>query len=396
MEPEETECCGQRLLTQKTEKRSIVTMNIGKIHVHETVRQCGICKKIYTLEQSNQCVPQHCNFGFDVMVYAGKALFQKYQTENEVVGALRLHNVLISEREVSYLAKKFICYLAVAHQEKLPEIRKLIEDNGGSCLHFDGTNDGGSPHLIVAVDERERLVLGTIKAPSESTESVSSLLKQVKRDFGNPLATVHDLGKANLAAVQSVFPGVADYVCHFHFLRDIGKDLFGDEDAQIRGILQGYGVKGHLKAFTKKLRGLGNANQFQQPLNKKMTAFMPDELQHLVEADIAYLLAEWILDFAEESSGYGFPFDRERLVFIQRMKQVRELIKDLPLYQGDLVTLQKVLDEVLEDPFLAKLIIAMEKKSIHFDRLRNAMRIAEPEGSEGLNPSSTASSLKSE
>ena len=107
-------------------------------------------------------------------------------------------------------------------------------------------------------------------------------------------------------------------------------------------------------------------------------------------------MAEWILDFAEESSGYGFPFDRERLVFIQRMKQVRELIKDLPLYQGDLVTLQKVLDEVLEDPFLAKLIIAMEKKSIHFDRLRNAMRIAEPEGSEGLNPSSTASSLKSE
>jgi hypothetical protein len=379
IESERTHCCGQRLLVQKTEKRIIITLCIGKINIHETVKRCRVCKRTYASENQNQLVPQHCNFGFDVMVYVGKALFQSYQTENEVVEALRHQNILISEREVSYLARKFICYLALAHQEMIPEIRKLIEDNGGSCLHFDGTNDGESPHLIIAIDEMEKIVLGTIKTPFESTESVSSLLKQIKRDYGNPLATVHDMSKANLSAVQIVFPGVADYVCHFHFLRDIGKDLFGDEEAQIRSILQGYGVKGRLNAFAKKLRGYVNVDKLHA------ASLTSDSLQHLEEIDIAYLLIEWILDFAEESSGYGFPFDRERLVFIQRMKKVRKLIQALPPFQKDLRALQEELDELLEDPLLIRLNTAMEKKSAHFDQLRDAMRIAEPGGPDGLN-----------
>lgn len=216
-ESEQTDCCGQRLFIQKTEERSVVTLSIGKIHIHETVKQCKLCKKIYVSEQPNQLAPQYCNFGFDVMVYAGKAVFQKHQTENEIAAVLRQQNVLISEREVSHLAKKFICYLAVAHQEKVPEIRELIENNGGSCLHFDGTNDGGGPHLIVAIDEQEKLVLGSIKASSESTESVSTLLEQVKYDYGNPVALVHDMGKANLSAAQSVFPGVPTTCAIFIF-----------------------------------------------------------------------------------------------------------------------------------------------------------------------------------
>jgi hypothetical protein len=379
IESESTHCCGQRLLVQKTEKRSVITLWIGKINIHETVKQCRVCKKTYASADQNRLVPKHCSFGFDVMVYVGKALFQRYKTENEVAEELRSKNVPISEREVSYLAKKFICYLALTHQEKIPEIRKLIEDNGGSCLHFDGTNDGGSPHLIVAVDETEKLVLGSIKALSESTESVSSLLRQVKRDYGDPMALIHDLGKANLSAVLNVFPEVADYVCHFHFLRDIGKDLFGDEDARIRSILQGCGVKGRLKAFIKKLRAYVNFDKIHA------TNLTPNSLQHLAEIDIAYLLTEWILDFAEESSGYGFPFDRERLVFIQRMQKVSKIIQALPPSQGDLRALREELDEVLEDPLLLRLSISMEKKSAHFDKLRDAMRIAESEGSDGLN-----------
>lgn len=121
-ESEQADCCGQYLLTQKTEERSVITLSIGKIHIHETVKQCKICKKTYVPEQSSQLAPQHCNFGFDVIVYVGKTVFQSHRTENEVATELRQQNVLISVREVSYLAKKFICYLALAHQEKIPEI----------------------------------------------------------------------------------------------------------------------------------------------------------------------------------------------------------------------------------------------------------------------------------
>lgn len=384
-ESEQIDCCGQRLLMQKTEERSVITLSIGKIQIHETVKQCKICKKTYAPEQPSQLAPQYCNFGFDIIVYVGKAVFQSHRTENEVVAILRQQNVLISKREVSYLAKKFICYLAVAHQEKVSEIRELIENNGGSCLHFDGTNDGGGPHLIVAVDEQEKLVLGSMKAPSESTESVSNLLERVKCDYGNPVALVHDMSKANLAAAQNVFPGVADYICHFHFLRDLGKDLFGYEEAQIRGILQGNGIKGHLRTLATKLRGFVNGDQLQWRLGRKTQGPTPESFFHMAEIDIAYLLIEWILDFTEELSGYGFPFDREKLVFIQRMQKVRKLIHAFPPSHGYLQTLQGELDGILENPMLTRLATEMEKKAEHFDQLRKILRIAEPEGSAGLN-----------
>ena len=37
------------------------------------------------------------------------------------------------------------------------------------------------------------------------------------------------MGSAILRAVATVFPAVPDYICHFHFLRDLGKDLFDFE-----------------------------------------------------------------------------------------------------------------------------------------------------------------------
>jgi hypothetical protein len=33
------------------------------------------------------------------------------------------------------------------------------------------------------------------------------------------------MGKGILNAVAEVFPNTPDFICHFHFLRDIGKDL---------------------------------------------------------------------------------------------------------------------------------------------------------------------------
>ena len=44
-----------------------------------------------------------------------------------------------------------------------------------------------------------------------------------------PKALVHDMGRGIITAVEEVFPGVADFICHFRFLRDLGKDLIVDD-----------------------------------------------------------------------------------------------------------------------------------------------------------------------
>jgi hypothetical protein len=46
------------------------------------------------------------------------------------------------------------------------------------------------------------------------------------------------MGKGILAAVAAVFKDVPDFICHFHFLRDIGKDLFEEQYVTIVPTLQ--------------------------------------------------------------------------------------------------------------------------------------------------------------
>jgi hypothetical protein len=69
----------------------------------------------------------------------------------------------------------------------------------------------------------------TKKMPSDDSKHIIPLLNTFKSNDGSPIALVHDMGNAILKAVKSVFPTVPDYICHFHFLRDIGKDLFEGE-----------------------------------------------------------------------------------------------------------------------------------------------------------------------
>ncbi len=76
-----------------------------------------------------------------------------------------------------------------------------------------------------SIDSLSEIVLGNLKIPSESEANIVPFLECIKKSHGTPLALIHDMGKGILAAVGKVFPGVPDFICHFHFLRDIGKDF---------------------------------------------------------------------------------------------------------------------------------------------------------------------------
>jgi transposase-like protein len=90
--------------------------------------------------------------------------------------------------------------------------------------------------------------------PSENSKHIIPLLNRFKSSYGNPIALVHDMGKAILKAVKTVFPGVPDYICHFHFLRDIGKDLFATEYDSIRRYTRTFKIKPALRKSEKALK----------------------------------------------------------------------------------------------------------------------------------------------
>ena len=115
--------------------------------------------------------------------------------------------------------------------------------HGGYILHLDGTCEGGSPHLISAIDGITKIVLENVKLPSENAGDLVPFLEKIKKAYGVPVAVVSDMGKGIAAAVKKVFKKVRHLLCHYHFLRDLGKDLFGEENDVIRKRLKYHGIQ---------------------------------------------------------------------------------------------------------------------------------------------------------
>ena len=213
---------------------------------------------------------------------SGLALFVECKNEKQIQAELKSCNVPISIRQVGYLAKKFIVYLAVAHKESRSKIKDLLSLRGGYILHLDGTCEGDSPHLMSALDEIAQIVLDNIKIPSEKADKIIPFLRRIKQSYGIPLALVHDMGAGIVSAVKEVFPGVADYVCHYHFLRDIGNDQTKSE-VPIRHFTAS--ITGHFSAFhidflrVKRYLGYSTIGLYFYPFRLEIIAFLRRDLQ---------------------------------------------------------------------------------------------------------------------
>lgn len=387
--------CGANLNVQKTIFRQVSTLHLGSFLAAETVMFCPKCSGLFRAEELAALVPSGANFGYDVMVHVGRSMYERHRNEAEIVHELSLENVQISPREVSLLANKFIVYLSLCHQESCPDLVVEMQQRGGYIFHLDATTDGGSPLLMSSIDSLSKTVLGNVKLPSESEEHIVPFLECIKQRFGTPIALVHDMGKGILKAVNTVFPGVADFICHFHFLRDIGKDYLGDEYDTIRRRLRKHAAGSTLRYRAKQLKTIIDANPEQIELYEKSinNAQLPSETLESIAALNAYSMIQWAIQGKSEGNGYGFPFDRSHLAYAKRIRQVNsdlEEIKNIHL-RGDWKDnkpyhkLYNDLKPIMTDQPLWAAVEALEKKIVIFDQLREAMRIAQPTGRKGLN-----------
>ena len=387
--------CGKNLKVLKTHKRIVFTLEIGQFHAHETILHCECCKRIYVSNELRRLVPEGCNFGFDVMVYVGKAAFLHYRTDEEIIRELRAKNTSVSDSEIAYLEKKFIVYLALAHRQSSQRIKEAMETRGGYILHLDGTCEGDSPHLMSGLDEISGIVLHSIKIPSENADRIIPFLERIKQEYGTPLAIVCDMAKGISNAIKEIFPRAPNFVCHFHFLRDIGKDLLGKENDIIRNRLRKHKISSKLRERVRSLKKVIDDNPdlidaFHAGVENK---HLPDSAFELMPVVTAYSLILWALEGKNQGGGYGFPFDRPYVNFVQRLRSVYaelEKLSDIRLrgQWRDNRPFYRVchnLKEVVSDTILRRVVAEIESKIEVFDKLRDAMRITVNEQSQGLN-----------
>jgi hypothetical protein len=316
--------CSCELKVRKTRIRTVSTLHVGQFRAREVFLICKTCGHTCRSEELCSLVPPGANFGYDVMVYAGKALFLRHRNEEEVVEELAQRNVRISLREVSLLSMKFVVHLALVHQRRASGITAHMQTRGGYICHLDATCEGGDPLLMSSIDSLSEIVLGNVKMPTENEQHIVPLLQRIKEAYGIPLALVHDMGKGILSAVATVFPEVPDFICHFHFLRDIGKDFLGAEYDTIRKRLRKHGIGAKLCRRAKYLKAdIDRYPELIQALETSIeNAPLPVEARQFMPILNVYTLIQWTLNGKSEGHGYGFPFDHPHLVFAKRIRRL--------------------------------------------------------------------------
>jgi hypothetical protein len=396
IEPIESQCtCGshRKLKVRKTKRRQVRTLHIGPFYVHETQKECPVksCKKVYRFTGLDDLLPPGSNFGYDVIEYVGHAVWRQAHTAAQIQRDLmRQYNLKISESAITYLAKKFVHYVVEAQEDKLSEVKRFLHRGGGYFLYFDAMHPGnGAAHMMSAIaeeiSEKVSIVLGSVKLSTESTETVMAFLRGIKEKYGNPLAGICDMLASNLAAFQAVFPGILLLICHFHFLRSIGKLFLENETIRLQGVLKQYDVNKRLKEFLKECKEKIEANPKLIIYLTYSEAQYKSSFQMLPGIIKAYCKVQWILAYEQDLNGYGAPFDRSELSYFQRMKKTYDSLKWYSWDFKELSELKCQLGCVLEDSNLKQQMAAMEKKAADFDELRSIMKIAPIYGVKGLN-----------
>lgn len=402
-------CCSETLNVYKSREKTAYTLHLGSFTACEIIVKCNnrncYNERKYNSKELEMLVPFRCNFGYDVLVYVGKAMFLRHRQGEEIVEELAEKNVSASLSEVYYLAKKFIIYLATLHNIRNDSICEIIEGNGGYILHLDSFGDKGSPRIITGLDSISDIVLENAKIASERSDYIKPFLEEIKKRFGNPLAVVQDMGKGIMNAVGEVFSGVKIFICHFHFLRDIGKDLLEENYDVIRKRLRRLGTVTALRTLAKHLKEIIDAdskiadNFFD--LLEGGGEVVGQSTDKLLVINI-YMFIIWILEGKNLGNGYGFPFDRQHHDFTIRLNTAYSHIQSFNEVKFDLnknepktlLKLETKLKEIICDEELQDAVKEMSVEIEMFDKLREAMRIAPASGNKGLNDNGGAENIK--
>lgn len=385
-----------------TRNKTVYTMHIGGFIAREKVYECKNpscvhCGEKFYSDELRKLVPPLCNFGYDVTVFVGEAVFSHHRKAEEVVTELADRNISMSVSEVYYQTEKFIMLLAALHSSRKKNICELFHENGGYILHIDTTGDKGSMRLLTGIDSISGTVLDSVKVSSEKSSKMEPFLKKIDDDFGPPLVVVQDMSKAIMNAVGEAFPDVSILICHFHFLRDIGKDLLGKEYDTVRKRLQHHGILTVMRDLAKPLKELvdENAGEAADICELMEEENISSEFSSFSSAMNFYLLVLWMQEGRKLGNGYGFPFDRMHFDFVLRLNRGHQIISECEkILSGEadmgkkvfkmLLKLGNKLKEIVGDKEIQSAVAAIITKVPVFEKLRDAMRIAPKNGNEGL------------
>ena len=388
---------------RKTCEHGGVTLDHGAFTARETVHVCAAsCTTEPAFEGERrpavikrqdalaQLLVPRTTVGYDVMTFVGLERYLRFRQREEIRAELdRRYGIKLSTGEISTLAQHFLVYLEALQKARAPELRKVLATDGGWPAHIDATGEGGRGTLFVVYAGWRAWVLGAWKIPTERADAILPKLKSAEARFGAPCAVVRDLGKAVIEAARDFNKGRKPKIpvlgCHLHFLKDVGKDLRADAHDSLRGHFRRFKVKSGLRSLARDLgRGLGTGidktrADILQWLDDDGRPPLPKDKLGLA---VVRALAQWVLDYADDGTDAGFPFDRPLLDLYRRCQRgCRAAESLLRKSSGDsqvelaLARFHRIVAPVRGDlPFQQPARI-LESRGRLFDELRDVLRL---------------------
>jgi hypothetical protein len=311
------------------------------------------------------------------------------------------HALDVPVSTVAYLVRKFVAYFQVVHQQSISRLRVDIESRGGFILHVDGTCEEGSGVLLVCMDSLSGQVLESRKISSENHAEIRDLLRDVRRDWGLPLAIVHDLRRSLITATAEVFPEAPQFVCHYHLAADVGKDILSPHEDRLRRLLRSTRVRPKLRALIRALQKSAvcpesGQHRVHSVLAQGSRTKLPPGGEAEAAQGVAHALASWILAYSQDGEGYGFPFASPHLNLYERVLQVHQMLRPACLGWPDrgrgpldaLHRLQQILEAVVTGAGageLREVVDQMQRDRKIFGQFRAALRICPRGGKQRRN-----------
>ncbi len=404
-EPGSCPLCDGGWRVQKTVSRHCKAVELGQFEVRETVHVCangcrygsGALVTRRAVSLAERIMPGRV-VGYDAMVCVGLERFYHHRQRGEIRQALAAKGVHLSAGEVSNLARLFLEYLEALHNDCTEQIKAALKSDGGWPMHVDATGESGRGMLLVVYAGWRKWVLASRKIPTERAEVILPCLREVLGKYGAPRAMMRDLGGPVTNAMDDLLAElkleIIVLACHFHFLKDIGKDLLGPAYGKLRTLFRSSEIRPKLRGLARDL-GVKIGGEIEEGREEVKAWQELSESEHSIppgRAGIATVraLAQWVLDFQVQSTGQDFPFDRPYLDLYDRCIKGRRAVdaflcgnlEDKKVSKA-LVRLQRILDPVACDVPFSPVVRRLRIRSGLFDELRDALRLApESEGDE--------------
>ena len=202
-----------------TYERVIRTLS-GDVNLNVHVRRCPDHDE--TNRKSIGTVISGSDFDPRVTIAVGLLRWIMDYQRSEIQILMESRGISISTGEISNLSREFLLRFYCIHRRHMKEL-----DLGEYVLHLDGTGESGDEIVFMAKDGITEITMDACIMPSESTEYIIPFLQEIKDVFGDPISVLRDMGRAIKESVSTIFPSILQLICHYHFVKDLGKDVFG-------------------------------------------------------------------------------------------------------------------------------------------------------------------------